>query len=447
MGARAGILARADVTPQDVAFDNAVTDQAVTDRAVTDRADHTMPGGAWAERDAYATYDGDVFGRRRAERAAEALDACPEPGRAPDELIAELGGLMFASLARSDQRRKGEQYLRGLLAAEGRKSIRNIASFVGDRAAEQSLHHFISSSTWHWRPMREALARYVDRVLRPEAWVVRPIVIPKAGHHSVGVERRYIPWLGQVVNGQQALGAWGATKDASIPVDWQLLLSDDEAGAAGGRLTGTPVECAAATVTGLGSGSGIRPRPVVLDLPDADLPEAVRRFGGSGMPLVAVASGTTLLTSADPVLPGLGDREFSAQRLLHMVRTLRRPVDWHDPLEGTVRRSDVAAVQVRLAGAPRSRPLLLVGEWDSPRGWPRTCWLTDLRGVSPARLLRLGKLALRVDRDVAEVSPQVGLMDFEGRSYEGWHRHTTLASAAHAVRILGGGADRALRAG
>lgn len=85
----------------------------------------------------------------------------------PDLVVAELCAELFASLPRSDQRRKGEVYLRGLLKAEGRKSIRNIAAHVGDRAAEQSLHHFVVSSTWDWGPVRAALARYLERALRP----------------------------------------------------------------------------------------------------------------------------------------------------------------------------------------------------------------------------------------------------------------------------------------
>ncbi|MFE0176861.1 transposase [Streptomyces sp. NPDC059002] len=69
--------------------------------------------------------------------------------------------------------------------------MRNIATacFGGD-ATDQSLHHFIGSSHWDWRPVRAALARSVERTAPPEAWVVRSMVIPKAGEHSVGVERR-----------------------------------------------------------------------------------------------------------------------------------------------------------------------------------------------------------------------------------------------------------------
>lgn len=61
------------------------------------------------------------------------------------EDAAELCQRVFASLARQSQRRAGELYVRGLLAAEGRKSMRNLASQFGRPASEQSLHHFVSN--------------------------------------------------------------------------------------------------------------------------------------------------------------------------------------------------------------------------------------------------------------------------------------------------------------
>lgn len=78
--------------------------------------------------------------------------------RAHDGLLSALGTELFASMPRRDQRTKGMAYLQGLLEAEGRKSIRNIAALFGGDATEQSLHHFIVSSTWDWTPVRRALA-------------------------------------------------------------------------------------------------------------------------------------------------------------------------------------------------------------------------------------------------------------------------------------------------
>lgn len=90
-----------------------------------------------------------------------------------EDVYAELCAALFSGFPRRDQRLKAEQYLHGLLTAQGRKSIRNIAAQIGGPAAEQSLHHFVSSSTWDWQPMRAALAHFLERNSCPQAWVVR----------------------------------------------------------------------------------------------------------------------------------------------------------------------------------------------------------------------------------------------------------------------------------
>ncbi|RBL80559.1 transposase, partial [Streptomyces cavourensis] len=158
-------------------------------------------------------------------RPGAAMAAFRPYERAHDGLLSALGTELFASMPRRDQRTKGMAYLQGLLEAEGRKSIRNIAALFGGDATEQSLHHFIVSSTWDWTPVRRALAQYVERVTQPQAYVVRPLIIRRAGETSVGVERRFVPALGQVVNAQQAVGVWAAAPDWSSPLNWRLQLS------------------------------------------------------------------------------------------------------------------------------------------------------------------------------------------------------------------------------
>ncbi|MEU7603165.1 transposase, partial [Streptomyces sp. NPDC041003] len=44
-------------------------------------------------------------------------------GSEREQVLRDLSTALFASLPRRDQRRKGVQYLRGLLAAQGRRSI------------------------------------------------------------------------------------------------------------------------------------------------------------------------------------------------------------------------------------------------------------------------------------------------------------------------------------
>jgi hypothetical protein len=86
-----------------------------------------------------------------------------DDGAICDDVVTEIGAILLSVFRGQDQRQKAEQYLRGLLFAKGRKSIRNIAAHAGGPAAEQSLHHFISSSTWDWRPLRAGLAAYLER--------------------------------------------------------------------------------------------------------------------------------------------------------------------------------------------------------------------------------------------------------------------------------------------
>ncbi|CAM5429221.1 Transposase OS=Streptomyces microflavus OX=1919 GN=G3I39_33305 PE=4 SV=1 [Streptomyces microflavus] len=64
------------------------------------------------------------------------------------------------------------------------------------------------------------------RVAPPQAWVARSMVIPKAGENSVGVERQFLPYTGQVLNAQYAVGVWAASEAGSFPVNWRLHLSD-----------------------------------------------------------------------------------------------------------------------------------------------------------------------------------------------------------------------------
>src|SRR3954471_23559651 len=109
----------------------------------------------------------------------------------PEELAAareRLGGVaaeMFAPLTRSDQRNKGQTYLRGLLLDGRRKSMQPMAERLG--VDHQGLQQFVSSSTWAVEPDRAGLARRAVEVIAPDAWVVDDTGFVKDGTASPGV--------------------------------------------------------------------------------------------------------------------------------------------------------------------------------------------------------------------------------------------------------------------
>lgn len=129
-----------------------------------------------------------LVGERPRPGVEERRDAVDQPAEGDSDEVMLLGlcTMVLSSLPRSDQRDKGVQYVRGLLSAEGRKSIRNIATVVGGQAAEQSLRHFIAGSTWDWGPVRRTLVEHLARIAPPQAWVLRPMVVPKALHRARG---------------------------------------------------------------------------------------------------------------------------------------------------------------------------------------------------------------------------------------------------------------------
>src|SRR3954447_20988166 len=96
---------------------------------------------------------------------------------------------MFAPLSRSDQRAKGQTYLRGLLLDGRRKSMQPMAERLG--VDQQGLQQFVSSSTWAVEPVRQRLATGAVAAIASEAGVVDDTGFPKDGTASPGVARQY----------------------------------------------------------------------------------------------------------------------------------------------------------------------------------------------------------------------------------------------------------------
>ncbi|CAM4010252.1 transposase [Kibdelosporangium persicum] len=378
-------------------------------------------------------------------------------------ILGDLGQVLFESLPRSDQRRHGMSYLQGLLTTPGRKSIRNMAARFGGPATEQSLHHFINSSTWDWDEIRRALAHYLDRSTSLPAWVVRPMVIPKSGPHSVGVDRRFSVARGHAVHAQQAVGIWAASDELSGPVNWRLRLSaawlEDESRRSQVAIPGdvrgpeTLADCAVRACVRTATGWDLPVRPVVMDVPGADPITVVRGLRAAGLRMLIRVDPGLPLTVCDPALPGHTVAPVPAGRVVAAAKGLRRPVTLPCLSAGGIddvpRTVLAASVRVRMPAslrktgrAGRYGELLLLAEGSAGPGRPERLWLTDMVGAHPAALLRYSGLIRRVDQDFSDIAEPAGIRDFAGRSYGGWHRHITLASAAHSVGALAGLAER-----
>jgi len=371
---------------------------------------------------------------------------------------------MFAPLARRDQRRWVECYVRGLLLDGKRKSVEPMAARLAD-GDEQCLQQFVNQSPWSWRAVRERLARRLVAAIEPEAWIVDDTGFPKFGRHSVGVARQYSGTLGKVGNCQIGVSINAATAAASCPLDWRLFLpvewDEDEQRRAKAHLPADarhrPKWRLALELLDELRAWGLEPPVVCADAGYGAITAFRLGLEARGLAYVLQVQAQTSAFAEDARperLAYAGTGRPSQPRYRERPRSLRAlalaagpdaavEVSWREGRKGKLR-SRFLALRVRPANKdiPRDErgelpTSWLLCEWPTGAAEPVKYWLSNLPGDVPLeRLVRLAKLRWRVEHDYRELKDALGLDHFEGRSYQGWHHHVTLVSLAHGFLTL-----------
>ena len=389
---------------------------------------------------------------------------------------------MFSGFARSDQRAKGELYLRGLMLDGKRKSMQPMADRLG--VDHQALQQFVTSSTWDYAEVRRRLARWAEGFIAPEAYVVDDSGFPKDGMDSPGVARQYCGALGKTGNCQVGVSVHAVTDWASAALDWRLFLPESWDDALAGPETGEEVRRRRARckisddlrhrekwrlaldmldeiIAGEGDGGwGLPTRPVVADAGYGDATGFRLGVESRGLSYVLAVKPTT---SAYPLearpetvsYRGRGRPPVSRYReapanlkslVIAAGRAAGRRVTWrHGSKKTTTNRT--AAMRSRflsLRVRPANRDIPRAGDGSLPECWliaewppgasePTDYWLSNLPPDTGLReLVRLAKIRWRIEHDYRELKHGLGLDHFEGRSYLGWHRHVTLTALAQA---------------
>ena len=72
-------------------------------------------------------------------------------------------------------------------------------------------------------------------------------------------------------------------------------------------------------------------------------------------------------------------------------------------------------------------------DWPKGQKEPRKYWLSTVpEHASIEDLVHLAEIRWRIDRDYQEMKSELGLGQYEGRSWRGFHHHGTLCIAAYA---------------
>jgi SRSO17 transposase len=379
-----------------------------------------------------------------------------------------FAGEMFAPMARSDQRRWGEVYLRGLMLDGRRKSIEPMAERLAD-GDEQCLQQFVNQSPWDEVEVRRRLAVRMTEEIASEAWVIDDTGFPKFGHRSVGVARQYCGALGKVANCQVGVSVNAASDAASCPLDWRLFLPEEwDTDSERRAQAHLPDEVrhepkwrlALAMIDELRDEWGLEAKPVLGDGGFGDITEFRSGLAERGLDYVLQVKGATSAYADDvrperpdyagrgrPSKPRYREKPSSLKELALATGQRRaRQVTWREGTRGRLR-SRFLALRVRPANielrrtAHRSGEQLeecwLVCEWPPGASEPTKYWLSNLpTDTTLKRLVGLAKLRWRVEHDYRELKDALGLDHFEGRSYRGWNHHVTLVSVAHAFLTL-----------
>lgn len=361
-------------------------------------------------------------------------------------------------------------YLKGLLLVEGRKSVEPMAAALdplNTRSRHQALHHFVADSPWSDQKILDKAWQWVDsRIPSSEQryLIIDDTGIPKKGLHSVGVSHQYCGQLGKSTNCQVAVSVSLASKQASIPVAWQLYLPKEwTADQKRCRSVGVPSDIRFATKTQIAMAQlrqccerGIPQGTVLADaaygsdhafregLEELNLDYIVGIKSNSGVwalgklpikPMTTKGKRSVRFQYTD------GHRPDSVKDIaMSLPDDAWKYIEWRDGTNGKLN-GWFSALRVRISHRDHTRKTLrdeqwLLVEWPENEPKPTRYWLSNLpASQSIKQLVYAAKTRWHIERDYQELKDELGLNHYEGRNWRGFHHHATLCIAAYAYLV------------
>ena len=374
----------------------------------------------------------------------------PEDVREWGEQVDSIARRIGARFARSETRDRVRAYLVGLLAPVQRKNAWQLAEQIGE-ADPYGVQYLLGRSDWDPETVRDDLRAYVVESLGdPDAVLILDETgFLKKGTHSAGVARQYTGTAGRIENAQVGVFLAYASRHGTAFLDRALYLpkewTDDPKRS---ERAGVPEGTAFATKAQLAKqmldrafNAGVPAAWVTGDEvygADGDLRRWLEQEGQAYV--LAVRSNQSVWVG------------FRQARVGALAASLPKRA-WHKvtiaPGSKGPRRYAWAWVPINHDLGPKWRRWLLVR-----KGLDEDEELAYYIAAGPARttLTRLAQTAgsrWSIEGSFESAKQEVGLADYEVRSWTGWHRHVTLALLAHAVlaavRRLAAGASKKSR--
>ena len=354
---------------------------------------------------------------------------------------------------RPEARAHAADYLRGLLAEVERKNGWHLAERVGYEHP-RGIQRVLDRYAWDAEAVRDDLRAYVVAELGdPRAvLVVDETGFPKQGTRSAGVARQYCGTLGKRANCQVGVFLGYASPRGHVGLDRALYLPEqwtDDRGRC--RAAGVPDDVGFRTKPALA-------RELVERALDAGVPAAWvvgdEVYGGDStfrLPLEERGQAYVLAVRSNPPTSTWPPYGPPAQRTVAEVAAAVPADAWSrlscgDGAQGP-RVYDWADVPVRPAPREEAAWVHAVLLRRHPARTDEVAfYLVHCPADTPMQeVVRAAGARWTIDDAFKLAKGQVGLDQYEVRSWRGWHRHVTLALLALAVLTVG--ARRARKGG
>jgi len=351
--------------------------------------------------------------------------------RSFDEVLERIGG----RFGRAEPRRRAEAYLRGLLAPVERKNGWQLAQAAGD-ATPDGVQEFLSRVRWDAEAVRDDLQAYVTEHLGdPSAVLVLDETgFLKKGTKSAGVQRQYTGTAGRIENAQVGVFLGYAGCHGHALIDRALYLpkswTDDRARC---RAAHVPDDVTFATKPALGLAMLERAR--VARVPFAWIAgdsvygsdRAIRRWAEDHRIGYVLTVTTSQRLAMCPVAVWFADQVDARPE---DARPVWQRLSAGDGAKGP-RLYDWACVPYRGAAPGFQCALLVRRSLTDPD--EKTFYLTHAPTGTPlCDLVRIAGQRWTIESNFEQAKGEVGLDQYEVRSFIGWQRHVTLAMFAHA---------------
>jgi SRSO17 transposase len=413
-------------------------------------------------------------------------DAVPKASSEPLPEIAQFLRPFAPLFRRSQSRHSLERYVTGLLTDLDRKNCDTIAAAVAGTSTER-LQHLLTDADWDSQELDGARVRSLSEK-SPEGaiLVLDDTSFPKKGKSSVGVARQYCGALGKRANCQVVVSAEYVADEleSSRPLHWpvcaQLYLPESWAKDRGRRERAhVPDEVRfrskpqiALSLVDLSGEWGVPFEVVVADSGYGKYPMFLEGLEERKLPYVCGVESTfgvrlpeevrAAKEAGAPPYRGRGQPPkerpaplYTAKEVIaSLPQEAWQTVSWREGTKGTLSKQMVALRAHRARGSPRmstthervvtaaegwliaERLLRSEGE-DLPDEEELKYYYSSLEaGVSLERLAALAKSRWAIEQFYEDAKGECGLSDYQGRRWDGLHRHLALVMVAYSFLML-----------